>query len=303
MAHKYLVALSLCIHAVNCETFSVPSKPLSYTRQAMSLKGGEFEGPRPGTAGVYDRAVALGAGKANTAISKLIPLSFLSGAHIALGALLAVSCGGSMPGIKAANPGVQRAVMGIMGLPMGLLMVLGGGGELVTGNMAVCTAAVAAGKATTKALIKNLSVVYLGNLLGSLAVALIANAAQTGITAGAAGVAMGKVAAPFGVAFSRGILCNWLVCMAVWMSTAHKDLASKAAAVFFPISGFVAMGLDHSVANMFLIPFGMLQGADITFKQLMGNLIPVTLGNFVGGALFVGLFYHNVYGQNKKHLD
>ena len=95
------------------------------------------------------------------------------------------------------------------------------------------------------------------------------------------------------------MLCNWLVCMAVWMSTAHKDLASKAMAVFFPISGFVAMGLDHSVANMFLIPFGMMQGADISLKQMViGNLLPVTLGNFVGGALFVGLFYHYVYGRN-----
>ena len=225
-------------------------------------------------------------------------LAFLSGAHIALGAMLAVSTGGSVPALKAQNPGAARALMGSFGLPMGLLMVLGGGGELVTGNMAVCSAAWQAKKASFKQLATNLGVVYAGNLVGSLAVAFIANMAATGIAPGAIAVASGKVAQTFGAAFAKGILCNWLVCMAVWMSTAHKDLASKAAAVFFPISGFIACGFEHSVANMFLLPFGILQGADITVGQaVVKNLIPVTLGNLVGGAIFVGAFYHNAYGK------
>ena len=253
---------------------------------------------RAGPAGVYDAAVTLGAGKAATPISKLIPLSFLSGAHIALGAMLAVSVGGSVPGIKAANPGVQRALLGVMGLPMGLLMVLGAGGELVTGNMAVCSAAWQAKKASFKQLITNLGVVYAGNLVGSLAVAFIANMAATGITPGAIAVASGKVAQTFGAAFAKGILCNWLVCMAVWMATSQKDLISKAAAVFFPISGFVAMGLDHSVANMFLIPFGIFCGAEITWADMVvKNLVAVTLGNLVGGAVFVAAAYHSAYGK------
>ena len=214
-----------------------------------------------------------------------------------MGAFLAVSVGGSVPALKATHPGVQRALMGVFGLPMGLLMVLGGGGELVTGNMALCTAAYQAGKATFKQLATNLGVVFGGNLVGSLVVAWIANAAKTGVAGGAVAVAAGKASAPFGVAFARGILCNWLVCMAVWMSTAHKDLASKAMAVFFPISGFVALGLEHSVANMFLLPFGMMQGADLTTKLIVDNLIPVTLGNLLGGALFVAGFYHNAYGK------
>jgi formate/nitrite transporter len=299
MQRQLLLALSL-LAPVACDAFGPPrSHVAAFDRSAgIRFSGGEYAA-RPGTAGVYDSAVTLGAGKAATPVKKLLPLSFLSGAHIALGGLLAVSIGGSVPGIKAANPGVQRALLGAFGLPMGLLMVLGAGGELVTGNMAICTAAVAAGRATVNQLVRNLAVVYAGNLAGSLAVAYIANAAATGVGAGAVAVAAGKVAAPFKVAFARGVLCNWLVCMAVWMSTAHKDLASKAMAVFFPISGFVAMGLDHSVANMFLIPFGMMQGADISLKQMvLGNLLPVTLGNFVGGALFVGLFYHYVYGRN-----
>ncbi|KAH8061514.1 Formate/nitrite transporter [Aureococcus anophagefferens] len=178
---------------------------------------------------------------------------------------------------------------------MGLLMVLGGGGELVTGNMAVCSAAWQAKKASFKQLITNLGVVYAGNLVGSLAVAFIANMAATGIAPGAIAVASGKVAQTFGAAFAKGILCNWL---------AHKDLASKAAAVFFPISGFIACGFEHSVANMFLLPFGILQGADITVGQaVVKNLIPVTLGNLVGGAIFVGAFYHNAYGKRTTNVQ
>ena len=111
-------------------------------------------------------------------------------------------------------------------------------------------------------------------------------------------VATGKVSASFATVFARGILCNMLVCMGVWMATSASDIASKAAAIWFPISGFVALGLDHSVANMFLIPFGMLQGAKITVGDMfVKNIIPATLGNIVGGAVCVGLAYHSAYGQ------
>mmetsp|Transcript_22343 Transcript_22343/g.70003 ORF Transcript_22343/g.70003 Transcript_22343/m.70003 type:complete len:299 (-) Transcript_22343:95-991(-) len=297
---KLFAALAL-VTPVACDAWMprAHARPVyKYRAAAVEVSGGGDAGPRPGPAGVYDAAVALGAGKAATPIAKLIPLSFLSGAHIALGAMLAVSVGGSVPGIKAANPGVQRLLLGVMGLPMGLLMVLGAGGELVTGNMAVCTAAYAAGKATLSNLLRNLGVVYLGNLAGSLFVAYMGAMAKTGISASAMGVASAKVAAPFGVAFARGVLCNWLVCMAVWMATSQKELVSKAAAVLFPISGFVAMGLEHSVANMFFLPFGMFQGAEISVgKAITANLIPVTLGNLVGGAVFVALAYHSAYGN------
>ena len=164
--------------------------------------------------------------------------------------------------------------------------------------MGVCTAAYKAKKPSFKNLVRNLGTVYVGNFVGSIAVAALGAWASTGVSAGAVGVAMGKVSGTFGEAFARGVLCNWLVCMAVWMAASQKDMASKAAAVFFPISGFVAMGLDHSVANMFLIPFGIFLGADITWSQmLVKNLIPVTLGNLVGGAVFVAAAYHSAYGK------
>ena len=135
-----LLATSTATHAFAPYSHA---KALSRAESMARFSGGQLA-ERTGTAGVYDSAVALGASKAATPNKKLLPLAFLSGAHIALGGLLAVSIGGSVPMIKASNPGIQRALLGCFGLPMGLLMVLGGGGELVTGNMAICTAAVAA---------------------------------------------------------------------------------------------------------------------------------------------------------------
>lgn len=255
-------------------------------------------GPRAGPAGGYDACVALGAGKASTPNMKLLTLSFLAGAHIGLGAFLAVSVGGSVPLMKETYPGAQRALMGVFGLPMGLLMVLGGGGELLTGNFALLAAAVAAKKAKMKDLIRNWIVVFFGNFVGSVAFAWLAHVASTGVTPGAIAIATAKASVSPAAAVARGILCNVLVCMAVWMATSQKDIASKGIAVLFPISGFIALGLEHSVANMFLIPFGMMQGASVSLKAfLINNLLPVTIGNAIGGALFVGLAYHNAYGK------
>jgi len=257
-------------------------------------------GPRPGPPGVYDAAMTTGAAKASLPNAKLLTLGFLSGCHIGLGAFLMISCGGMCPGLKETNPGAMRALSGVFGLPTGLIMVLGGGGELVTGNFALIAAAWANGKATLKNLLRNWSVVFFANFLGSLTLAAIAALANTGVTSGAIAIATGKVSAPFMAAFCKGILCNWLVSMAVYMSLVHKDLASKGVAIIFPISAFVALGLEHSVANMFIIPFAMLLGAKITIADfLIKNLLPVTLGNIIGGALFVGLAYYNVYGTNK----
>jgi formate/nitrite transporter len=112
------------------------------------------------------------------------------------------------------------------------------------------------------------------------------------------GIATAKVSATWMATFAKGVLCNWLVCTAVWMATSTPDIGSKAAAVIFPIYGFVALGLEHSVANMFLIPFGMMQGASISVGDMFfKNLIPCTLGNFVGGSLFVAWFYKVAFGS------
>jgi len=168
-------------------------------------------------------------------------------------------------------------------------MTLVTGGELFTGNTALVGAAYMEGKVSKKDLIKNWVSSYAGNFVGSLLLAYLAFKSGTLANGpAAAAIATAKANLPFEVAFVRGILCNWLVCMAVYMASGCSSMAGKMTAVWFPISAFVALGLDHSVANMFIIPLGIMRGASVTYKQmLLGNLLPVTLGNIVGGLLCV----------------
>ena len=182
---------------------------------------------------------------------------------------------------------------------LGLMMTLVGGGELFTGNTALVTAAVVEKKTTMKNLMKNWFFSYAGNFVGSLLMAYLAFNGQTlGDGAAAVLTANMKVSYPFKTLFIRGILCNWLVCMAVYMASGCTSLISKMVAIWFPISAFIALGLDHSVANMFLIPLGIMRGAPITAAQFItSNLIPVTLGNIVGGAGCVALGYSAAYGS------
>eukprot|EP00904_Undaria_pinnatifida_P007204 jgi/Undpi1/3613/HiC_scaffold_16.g06984.m1 len=250
-------------------------------------------------ADMYQHAVNVGEKKAAMPAAKTFLMGIISGCHIALGALLAVTVGGNCPGLAASNPGLQKILFGAFGLPFGLFMTVVGGGELFTGNTAMVTAAAIEGKASTGGLLKNWVSSYLGNFLGSLLI--VAMAVQGGVVANpgtAMGIASAKTSMTFVQAFTRGILCNWLVCMAVWMSASASDAFGKFCAIFLPISAFVAMGLDHSVANMFLIPLGMALGAGVTWPQfLMANLLPVTLGNIVGGAVAVCGMYSGAFGS------
>ena len=178
----------------------------------------------------------------------------------------------------------------------------------MTGNFAVCTAAVLEGRASLGGLLRNWAFTYGGNLVSCVLMAFMASTCATGVGEGAIATAVHKVSAPFAATFCRGLLCNWLVCMAVWMATSadDSDIASKAIGVWFPISGFAAMGFDHSVANMFQIPLGMLLGAKVSVADfIFKNLIPVTLGNVVGGALCVAMLYNTAYGKHASpaHVD
>ena len=179
--------------------------------------------------------------------------------------------------------------MGAFGLPLGLILTLVSGAELFTGNTALVSAAFMEGKIKRRDLAKSWIASYSGNFIGSLLLAFLAYKSQAlGNLPGAVNIATSKCAYPFDVAFVRGILCNWMVCMAVYMAAGCRSMAGKVLAVWFPISAFAAMGFDHSVANMFIIPFGILRGADITISQMFTkSLIPVTLGNIVGGAFCV----------------
>ncbi|KAJ1616245.1 formate/nitrite transporter family member [Pavlovales sp. CCMP2436] len=251
-------------------------------------------------AAIYEGVIAAGAAKAAMPASKIFTLGVISGCHIAFGSCLAIMIGGACPGIKEANPGLQRIIFGAFGLPFGLLMTLITGAELFTGNTALVTTAVFNGKATQGGLAKSWFYSYAGNFVGSVLVAYLF-AASGVMHKGAIAIASAKVATPWIQAFIRGVLANWLVCMAVWMASGCSDLVSKAVAIWFPISSFVAMGLEHSVANMAIIPLGMMMGAPVSMRQfIFGNLVPVTLGNAFAGVFCIALAYTMAFGKTKK---
>jgi len=279
-----------------CSAFAVQPPPSFVARSSatttplLHMSGGAADVPelKP-PAALYAGAVAAGVAKASKSWGDIFTLGIASGCHIAFGAYLALTVGGACPEIAATNPGLQKIIFGAFGLPFGLIMTLVSGGELFTGNTALVGAAAIEGKVSTKDLIKNWVASYAGNFVGSLLLAYLAFKSGTlGNGHASVAIATAKSSLPFDVAFVRGILCNWLVCMAVYMASGASSLAGKMVAVWFPISAFVALGLDHSIANMFLIPLGIMRGADVTYKtMIIKNLIPVTLGNIVGGLLCV----------------
>lgn len=190
-------------------------------------------------------------------------------------------------------------ILGAFGLPFGLIMTLVTGGELFTGNTALVTAAWKEGKTDGSSLMKSWVASYVGNFVGSILLAYLAFKSGTlGSAPASVAIATAKCSLPFDVAFVRGILCNWLVCMAVYMASGCSTMIGKMTAVWFPISAFVALGLDHSVANMFIIPLGIMRGAEISIAQMFTkSLIPVTLGNIVGGAIMCMGPYGTSFGK------
>lgn len=255
----------------------------------------------------YKQIVESGASKATLSPMKTFLMAVVAGVFIALGGLLALSVGANCPGLVSSNPGLQKIIFGMFGLPLGLLLVLMTGMELFTGNTASLTAAVLEGRATVEQLAKNWICSYFGNLLGALIfVGALGICGATAASNPAVTVASAKTSLTFIQAFTRGIFANWLVCLAVWMATASSTLSGKVVGIFIPISSFVVMGFEHSVANMFLIPFGfgfMQSGLTLsTFFEFVGtNLLPVTLGNIVGGAICLAgvssLFYGKLGGN------
>ena len=248
-------------------------------------------------------AVAAGVKKAGMPASKIFGLGMLSGCHIGFGAYLMLTVGAACPGLAATNPGLQKILLGAFGLPFGLFMTLMSGAELFTGNTALVTMAKLEGEANTDQLAKSWIWSYLGNFVGSIGFAMLVHAAGLPMPGGGASVAVAgaKTSMAFKTAFTRGILCNWLVCMAVYLASFAKDVVGKMTAIWFIISAFVALGLEHSVANMFIIPLGIMNGAAVTWKSFfLANLLPVTLGNIVGGAVCVGAAFCWAYGKAFK---
>jgi len=236
---------------------------------------------------------SAGVAKAALPLPRMVTLALLAGAFIGFGAAFwCVAMAGSDPGFGPAR------VLGGAVFALGLILVVVGGAELFTGNALMVMAAVD-GRVSLAALLRNWAVVYCGNFVGAAGLALVFG--LSGLLDGAMGeTAARAAAAKAGLdpveAFLRGALCNALVCLAVWLSFAARSATDKILAVLWPVAGFVAMGLEHSVANMFLFPAGLWAGAEVTAAQVAGNLLWVSLGNVAGGAGGVALAYRYAFG-------
>jgi len=281
---------------------------------------------------VAGNACNVSSGKAKLSFGKLFILGILAGAYIGFGANLATVVGNDIP--KFLGNGIGQFLFGAV-FSTGLMMVVIGGAELFTGNNMFMMIGAMNGSCSWGDLFKNWVIVWIANFVGSLLLVYIVAGGFYGVGAdgsqavglfnGAVGakalnIAKGKLELTWSAAFFRGILCNWLVCMAVWLALASKDVVGKIFGIFFPIMAFVASGFEHSVANMFFIPMGLVVAkipaiVDVAaagaanpevFKAaveqvftwqrfIVNNLIPVTLGNIVGGSIMVGSLYWYSY--------
>lgn len=249
------------------------------------------------------RVETIGVAKAHLPLLSMLMLSVLAGAFIGLGALYFVLIK-SDPSLGFA----ARQVMGGVAFSLGLFLVVVAGAELFTGNNLLAMAW-ADGKISTLDLLRNWAIVCCGNFIGAAGLALLVFLSRhPEMNNGAVAqeyirIAATKVALPFWTAFFKGVLCNVLVCMAVWMAFAGRSVVDKAVAIVFPISAFVAAGFEHSIANMYFIPLAMLlQAFDgsgsanlVTWAGFFRNLVPVIMGNIIGGSVLVGLVYHIIY--------
>ena len=289
------------------------------------------------------KAEYLGVRKAQMALIPMFTLAVLAGAFIALGAIFAttVTAGSSMA-VKAVDTtatftnltismpyGVVRLMTGFV-FCLGLILVVVGGAELFTGNNLIMTAW-ASGKVSTLSMLRNWGIVYFGNFVGSVATAgMMYLTKQYTFGGGVVGVATLNIAATkvnltFLQAFALGVLCNALVCLAVWITYSARSTVDKIIGIIFPITAFVAAGFEHSIANMYFIPIALfiktfdaefagksaaaVQAATkfsldtLTWKAfLLNNLLPVTLGNIIGGAGLVAIVYWFIYLRPLKKV-
>ncbi len=281
------------------------------------------------------RAEEIGIRKSKIGFYTMFALAVLAGAFVALGAVFMTTVTAptlvrdAATGAVTANalPFAVSRMLGGVAFCLGLILVVIGGAELFTGNNLIVMAW-ANGKVSTAGLLRNWGIVYLGNFAGAVATAAIMLLTkQYAFGAGAVGLnALNIANAKSGLGFTQalflGIFCNALVCMAVWLCYSARSTADKILSIIFPISAFVAAGFEHSVANMYFIPLGLLirQFAPLAFWESIGrtsadfanltvgnflihNLLPVTIGNIIGGALMVGAVYWFVYLRRKRSPD
>ena len=233
--------------------------------------------------------------KARMPLLSMWMLGMLAGAFIGLGAMMF-----TLVASDATLGFAATRLLGGLAFSLGLILVSVAGAELFTGNNMLAMAW-ADGCVTTREVTRNWIVVCAANFVGAVGLALMVwLSGHAGLNGGAIGqaavqIAEAKAALPLAEAFFRGLLCNVLVCMAVWMALAGRSVTDKAIAIVFPITAFVAAGFEHSIANMYFFPLAMLLGAPLGWGDFARNIVPVIAGNLVGGSVFVALIYWAVY--------
>lgn len=245
--------------------------------------------------------VALQAGykKANMGLTEQIPLGFAAGAFVAIGYLMALRSTAALPeGWEGLAPLIAGAVF-----PIGLILVMLAGGELLTGNMMSLSMACYHRKANILQLAKNWTIITICNFAGAIFVAYMFSHVLGMLESGPflekmVSTAEHKMEDPFLHAFISGIGCNWLVSLGVWLAYGAKDGAGKVFGVWFPTMTFVALGFQHIVANMFVIPAAIFAG-HATWGGFFTNFVPVFLGNAVGGAIFVAGIYYTAFRKRE----
>ena len=277
-----------------------------------------FDAPLPPA--MAQKAEELGLKKVQLPLSKMFMLAVLAGAFVALGAIFATTVSaGSLPAAAGSAPyGLVRLLMGLV-FSLGLILVVAGGAELFTGNILIVMAFMN-GKVSFRQLMTNWLIVYAGNFAGAIATALIMFLTrQHTFGGGSVGLSLlysaeAKTSLGFLQAVTLGMMCNALVCLAVWLVYSARTTTDKVLAIIPPVAAFVAAGFEHSIANMYFIPIALFVkawgGADFfaaightpaDFPHLtwsgffLNNLLPVTIGNIIGGAVMVGLVYWFIY--------
>jgi formate/nitrite transporter len=256
-------------------------------------------------------AQKVGVGKTTSPWLSVLVLGILAGAYIGFGGMLATTVSFDMA--SHLGVGFTKFMTGSV-FSLGLMLVIIAGAELFTGNNLMISSAIAR-EITFGRMLERWGLVYVSNFIGSILIALLfVFSGLWKLSDGALGeaavkIAYGKVNLSFVQALLRGVGCNWLVCLAVWMALAARQTIGKIFAIFFPIMGFVALGFEHSVANMYFIPTGLFlkawggvaapgafaAGSLSWVSFLWRNLLPVTIGNIIGGAVFVGMSYWSAY--------
>lgn len=256
---------------------------------------------------ISERIERVGVVKARLPLPRMLLLAVLAGAFIGFGALAF-----TLVQADATLGFAAKRILGGAVFSLGLILVVVAGAELFTGNN-LLVMAWADGRLSTGEVLRNWAVVLTGNAVGAVSLAvLVAFSGHPALGDGAVAAAYLRIAAaktslPWTTAFFSGVLCNALVCLAVWMAFAGRSVLDKVAAIILPITVFVAAGFEHSIANLYLIPMGMLlpvldpslEGAGIGLSRLAGSLVPVILGNIVGGAVLVAAVYHLIYRRGR----